>query len=158
MPHVSGPTRALLLSATLALLTTNAPTLADDMPDDPSMPVYAAAAWPKTIANEEQYRERRTNEPTVSCLPDQLRKRLSQIEARWGKVEIISTHRPGARVRGTGRPSRHASCQAVDFRPPNGTYRSVANWLTAEHGGGVGTYRSGHIHIDVGPRYRWANR
>jgi uncharacterized protein YcbK (DUF882 family) len=97
-----------------------------------------------------------------SCLPDRLKAALRQIEERWGKVEIISAHRPGARIRGSGRPSLHASCQAVDFRPPKGSFRAVAAWLKKTHAGGVGTYsgKRNHIHIDVRPCepgkcYRW---
>ena len=104
-----------------------------------------------------------TNGPTPaeaasqSCLPGVLRARLSQIRKKFGPVRVISTFRKGARVRGTGRPSLHASCRAVDFHPPRGKYQAVANWLKANHGGGVGTYscRMRHIHIDSGPRVRF---
>lgn len=99
-----------------------------------------------------------------ACLPDRLKATLRSIEQKWGPVRIISTHRPGARVRKTGRPSLHASCRAVDFRPPKGTYRAVAAWLKKSHAGGVGTYsgKHNHIHIDVRPCklakcYRWHN-
>ncbi|MEO1695295.1 MAG: D-Ala-D-Ala carboxypeptidase family metallohydrolase [Pseudomonadota bacterium] len=91
------------------------------------------------------------------CLPGVLKKRLAQIRKKFGKVTVISTYRRGARIRGTGRPSYHASCRAVDFNPPRGKYRAVARWLKANHSGGVGTYscRMHHIHIDNGPRVRF---
>ncbi len=91
------------------------------------------------------------------CLPGVLRKRLSQIRARFGRVRVISTYRRGARIAGSGRRSYHASCRAVDFHPPRGNYRAVAAWLRANHFGGVGTYSCGmhHIHIDNGPRVRF---
>ena len=56
-----------------------------------------------------------------------------------------------------GRASFHASCRAVDFKPPRGKYTQVASWLKSNHGGGVGTYSCGmhHIHIDTGPRVRF---
>lgn len=99
-----------------------------------------------------------------ACLPDRLTAVLQRIEEKWGPVRIISAHRPGARVRKTGRPSLHASCRAVDFRPPRGTYRAVAKWLKANHAGGVGTYSGGHNHIHIDARpcrlakcYRWHN-
>lgn len=95
--------------------------------------------------------------PGTGCLPGVLKKRLGQIRKRFGKLRIVSTFRRGARIRGTGRPSYHASCRAVDFHPPRGKYKAVARWLKANHGGGVGTYscRMRHIHIDNGPRVRF---
>lgn len=92
-----------------------------------------------------------------SCIPSVLLHRLNQIRRKFGPIRVISTYRPGARVRGTGRPSLHASCRAVDFHPPRGKYRAVAAWLKKVHNGGVGTYscRMHHIHIDNGPRVRF---
>jgi len=94
---------------------------------------------------------------STGCLPGVLRQRLAQIRSKWGGVSVISTHRPGARIAGSGRRSFHASCRAVDFHPPRGSYRAVVSWLKANHGGGVGTYSCGmhHIHIDNGPRIRF---
>lgn len=92
-----------------------------------------------------------------SCLPGVLKRRLSQLRSQFGPVRVISTFRRGARIAGTGRRSYHASCRAVDFLPPRGKYRAVANWLKQNHFGGVGTYSCGmyHIHIDNGPRVRF---
>lgn len=91
------------------------------------------------------------------CLPGVLKQRLAQISSKFGRPRIISTHRRGARIAGTGRRSYHASCRAVDFKPPSGKYRQVVAWLKSNHGGGVGTYSCGmhHIHIDNGPRVRY---
>lgn len=91
-----------------------------------------------------------------NCLPKELRSRLGQISKKFGKVEIISTYRAGARMP-SGKSSYHASCRAVDFNPPRGKYKQVANWLKSNHSGGVGTYSCGmhHIHIDNGPAYRF---
>ncbi len=91
---------------------------------------------------------------STGCLPPQLQAALAGIQARFGPVTVISTHRAGARIRG-GRPSLHASCRAVDFKPAPGTYRQVAAYLRNSWTGGVGIYRSGHIHIDLGDNYRW---
>ncbi len=93
----------------------------------------------------------------ASCLPASLKRTLNQIEKKFGSVSIVSTSRPGARISGSGRPSLHASCRAVDFNPPRGKYTQVANWLKANHDGGVGTYSCGmhHIHIDNGPSVRF---
>lgn len=91
-----------------------------------------------------------------SCLPGELKARLAAVNKKFGKVAIISTYRGGARMP-SGRTSYHASCRAVDFKPPRGKYAEVASWLKSTHGGGVGTYSCGmhHIHIDSGPRVRF---
>lgn len=93
----------------------------------------------------------------AGCMPAALRAKLNEIESKFGPVQVISGHRPGARIAGSGRVSLHASCQAVDFNPPPGKYQQVANWLKANHNGGVGTYSCGmnHIHIDTGGRVRF---
>jgi hypothetical protein len=91
-----------------------------------------------------------------TCLPRDLKARLSQVSKKFGKVEIVSTYRAGARMP-SGKQSYHASCRAVDFNPPRGKYKQVASWLKSNHSGGVGTYSCGmhHIHIDNGPAYRF---
>ena len=91
-----------------------------------------------------------------SCLQASALALLNRIEAQFGPVQVISTCRPGARVAGTGRPSKHASGLAVDFRVSDGRKAEVVRWLAANHhGGGVMTYRhSSHIHVDIGYPYR----
>ncbi len=93
----------------------------------------------------------------TSCLPGSVKAKLAQIRAKFGPVRIVSTHRRGARIAGTGKRSYHASCRAVDFHAPRGKYRQVVAWLKRSHSGGVGTYSCGmhHIHIDNGPRVRF---
>ncbi|MFV0296528.1 MAG: YcbK family protein [Hyphomicrobiaceae bacterium] len=93
---------------------------------------------------------------STSCLPASLKARLAQIRRKFGPIQILSTYRRGARMP-NGHKSFHASCRAVDFNPPRGKYRQVANWLKKIHNGGVGTYSCGmhHIHIDNGPRVRF---
>ena len=100
---------------------------------------------------------RRNASSSSSCLPGVLKRRLSQIRAKFGSVRVISTYRRGARIAGSGRRSYHASCRAVDFHPPRGKYRAVVSWLKRNHFGGIGTYSCGmyHIHIDNGPRVRF---
>ena len=94
-----------------------------------------------------------------SCLTSEARSLLGRIQARFGKVEIISTCRKGARIAKTGRPSKHASGQAIDFRIP-GRKREVVKWLIANHGsGGTMTYSDmDHIHVDVGSHFVALNR
>lgn len=91
------------------------------------------------------------------CLPSSLKQKLNEVRAKFGPIKVVSSHRPGARIAGSGRRSYHASCRAVDFTPPKGKYKQVAAYLKASHKGGVGTYSCGmhHIHIDNGPRVRF---
>lgn len=93
----------------------------------------------------------------ASCLPGVLKSRLAEITRKFGPVRVISAHRPGARIAGSGQRSYHASCRAVDFHPPSGKYRQVVAYLQQTHNGGVGTYSCGlnHIHLDNGPRVRF---
>lgn len=97
------------------------------------------------------------NAAEASCLPASLSSTLNQIRSKFGPVSIVSTHRPGARIAGSGRKSYHASCRAVDFNAPKGKYKEVVAWLQANHSGGLGTYSCGmhHIHIDNGPHVRF---
>jgi uncharacterized protein YcbK (DUF882 family) len=92
-----------------------------------------------------------------ACLPAVLKTRLAQIRRQFGPIKVVSTHRPGAKIRGTGQRSYHASCRAADFIPPKGKYGVVTRWLYANHEGAVGTYTCmNHIHIDNGPNYRFS--
>lgn len=71
-----------------------------------------------------------------------------------GNVQVISTCRPGARIATTGKMSKHASGQAIDFRVP-GRKAEVVAWLRQNHNaGGTMTYSDmDHIHVDVGARF-----
>jgi hypothetical protein len=100
-----------------------------------------------------------------SCLTPAARALLDRIEQEFGPVQAISTCRPGATIRGTWRPSRHASGNAVDFKAGDRTAAIVA-WLIANHRrGGTMTYADmDHIHVDIGPCFvsiaggpRWAS-
>lgn len=91
-------------------------------------------------------------------MPASVANKLKEVERKFGKVTILSSCRPGAVVKKSGRPSMHRYCRAVDFNPPRGKYRQVANFLKSTWRGGVGTYsgRHHHIHIDDN-RGRWHN-
>jgi Peptidase M15 len=93
------------------------------------------------------------------CLTRSARALLSSIEAKFGRVEIISTCRRGARIATTGRPSKHATGEAIDFRV-RGKKQQVLSWLTNNHrSGGIMTYSDmDHIHVDVGHRFVALNR
>jgi hypothetical protein len=88
------------------------------------------------------------------CLTPAARALLGRIESQFGAVQIVSTCRPGARIAGTGRISRHASGNAVDFNA--GPRKSaIVSWLIANHrSGGTMTYAGmSHVHVDIGPRF-----
>ncbi len=89
-----------------------------------------------------------------SCLTPAARALLGRIEAQFGQMQIISTCRPGARIAGTGRISRHASGNAVDFNA-GGRKGQVVRWLIANHrSGGTMTYAGmSHVHVDIGPHF-----
>jgi hypothetical protein len=89
-----------------------------------------------------------------SCLTLPARSLLERIEEKFGPVKLVSTCRPGATIAGSGRPSRHASGNAVDFDA--GSRKSVIiEWLIANHhDGGTMTYPDmDHIHVDIGPHF-----
>jgi Peptidase M15 len=89
------------------------------------------------------------------CLTPAAHALLSRIEAQFGSVRIISTCRLGAVIAGTGRLSRHANGNAIDFDPPAGRKAEVVRWLIENHrSGGVMTYAAmNHIHVDIGRRF-----
>lgn len=88
------------------------------------------------------------------CLTKPVHDLLDKVEARFGPVRVISTCRPGARIAGSGRISRHASGNAVDFEAGN-RKGAIINWLVANHKtGGTMTYPDmSHIHIDIGQHF-----
>ena len=69
-------------------------------------------------------------------------------------MEIISTCRPGARIAGTGRISKHATGEAIDFNAGS-RKREVVQLLIANHKAcGTMTYAGmSHIHVDVGAHF-----
>ncbi len=85
------------------------------------------------------------------CLSAPARALLERIEGQFGAMQVISTCRPGARIAGTGRISRHASGNAIDFNA-GGRKGEVVRWLIANHkAGGIMTYAGmSHIHVDIG--------
>jgi hypothetical protein len=90
-----------------------------------------------------------------SCLTSSARAMLNRIEGRFGTVQIVSTCRPGARIRGSGKRSKHATGEAIDFKVAGGRKGEVIRWLLANHrSGGTMTYPGmSHIHVDIGYRF-----
>lgn len=123
--------------------------------------VAAALAFQAPAAEAKRYKGDISNRAMTasgtsrSCLTSEARSILNRIESRFGSVSIVSTCRPGAKIAGSGRPSRHASGNAIDFNAPKGRNSEVVKWLIANHhSGGVMTYSGmSHIHVDVGYRF-----
>ena len=69
-------------------------------------------------------------------------------------MKLVSTCRPGATIAGSGRPSRHASGNAIDFDADR-RKAEIIDWLIANHhDGGTMTYAGmDHIHVDIGPHF-----
>lgn len=83
-----------------------------------------------------------------SCLTSDTRAVLALLEARIGKISIVSTCRPGARIAGTSRQSKHAIGRAVDFN--TGQKAAAIAFLRAQ-GVFVMTYCGmGHVHFNTG--------
>ena len=84
----------------------------------------------RSLTNRKTHRKYASNGggTSRSCLTGSARALLSRIEGQFGRVEIISTCRPGARIAGSGKVSKHASGQAIDFRAP-GKKSLVVAWL-----------------------------
>lgn len=84
-----------------------------------------------------------------SCTPAHLMSAFKQVEAECGSAKIISAHRPGARIRGTGHVSQHSFCNgtngAIDAVFSN---RACALSALRKTSYTILTYgKSSHIHI-----------
>jgi uncharacterized protein YcbK (DUF882 family) len=114
----------------------------------PRLPQLALLLPPTTSAAPPGNRK---SDGMRACLKPAALALLDRIEALFGPMQVISTCRPGARIAGSGRISKHASGEAVDFNA--GKRKSqVVQWLIANHkSGGTMTYADmSHIHVDVG--------
>ena len=108
--------------------------------------LLAAQAGPATL--------RDSPDAPRTCLTPPARALLERIEEKFGRVKLVSTCRPGSMIAGTGRPSRHASGNAVDF-DADSRKGEIVEWLVANHhDGGTMTYAGmDHIHVDIGPYF-----
>jgi hypothetical protein len=91
----------------------------------------------------------------TACLPYQIKAALEKVNQACG-ITVISTHRPGARIAGTGHPSMHAVCRAADFttKNPPCVLQALADWrgkLSTDY------HRVRHFHIDDGSYARFAH-
>jgi uncharacterized protein YcbK (DUF882 family) len=131
----------------------------------PNKPQQLAAASPQDMAKPELQPllpseaakpapQRLTKNDGRGCLKSTARALLDRIEAQFGPMQLISTCRPGARIAGSGRISKHASGEAIDFNAGR-RKAEVVRWLIANHkSGGTMTYAGmSHIHVDVGQHF-----
>jgi hypothetical protein len=90
----------------------------------------------------------------LACLSPAARALFDRIEAEHGPMQVISTCRPGARIAGSGRVSKHATGEAIDFEA-GARKGEVVRWLIANHKtGGTMTYADmSHIHVDIGHHF-----
>ncbi len=98
--------------------------------------------------------EHRGSGSSRSCLTSSARALLNRIESKFGAMQIVSTCRPGATIAGSGRVSRHASGNAIDFSAGH-RKGAVISWLKQNHhNGGTMTYAGmDHIHVDIGQHF-----
>lgn len=95
-------------------------------------------------------------EPSLAGYPAPLIAKVQELKTHCG-AKLISAFRPGAKIRGSGRPSLHASKRAVDMTGNvSCIYARMKNWP-----GGYSTdYRAvAHIHFSYEPNGReWGSR
>lgn len=85
------------------------------------------------------------------CLHTRTRAVLDALEGRFGKVVLVSTCRPGARMP-SGDISWHARNEAFDFNVPKGVSKGIVmEWLGKHSPGVTMSYSSmAHVHTDTG--------
>jgi len=112
------------------------------------------ALWPEPRPEPRPPRRDAKSERMLACLSPAARALFDRIEAEHGPMRVISTCRPGARIAGSGRISKHASGEAIDFEA-GGRKAQVVRWLIANHKrGGTMTYSDmSHIHVDIGHHF-----
>lgn len=126
--------RAILLACALACVSSQAFAF--------SWSVYSDAGVNRTLRG---YAKASTSR---SCLTGDTRAVLSRLEARVGKVSVVSTCRTGARIAGTNRQSKHAVGRAVDFNTRN---KGAAIAFLRSQGVFVMTYCGmSHVHFNTG--------
>jgi hypothetical protein len=95
-------------------------------------------------------------EPSLAGYPAPLVAKVQELKAHCG-ARLISAFRPGARIRGSGYPSLHASKRAVDMTGNAACiYRHLEDWP-----GGVSTDYAAvaHVHISYAPNgQEWGAR
>jgi uncharacterized protein YcbK (DUF882 family) len=119
--------------------------------------VESGDVWPKTTTAA-------TKSSTASalpdCLPDALRTVLGDLEARFGKVTIVSTTRlqTANHSAGSARANMHSDCKAVDIKTTHEPKEVLSFLRSRPEVGGTNSYRNNVIHFDLNAGYRTAAR
>ncbi len=79
------------------------------------VPAPTETETPKTLTGYRDHVERISGK-SMSAAPQPLQMWMRKVASACSGFKVISVCRPGARVRGSGRTSLHASCRAVDFQ------------------------------------------
>jgi len=89
----------------------------------------------------------------TGCFPTKLKAILAHIAVQTGRKPMVTSgHRPRS-----GR-SQHSHCYAADIRVPGvPEKRILAAAASAPGVGGIGRYCNGIVHVDIGPKRRWAH-
>ncbi len=89
----------------------------------------------------------------TSCFPEKLGAILAHIARQTGKRPMVTSgHRPRS---GT---SQHSRCYAADIRIPGLSEKVILAAAASAPGiGGIGRYCNGIVHVDIGPKRRWAH-
>lgn len=134
----------------------NAPTPADEPaarrqgPEQDAGDRRSAALRSEAAESEPPQQQRAASKAPTACLPAALKDVLSDVEALFGNVTIVSTTRLHTENhwRSSVREKLHAQCKAVDFRTLSPTKEVIAYLRTRPEVGGVNSYRNNVIHID----------
>ena len=94
------------------------------------------------------------------CVPRELKRAVGAVSRKFGPVIVSSTkrHKRENRLKGGAKKSWHLKCKAVDFVvKTNASPAQIKAFLRKRSGvGGIAHYRrTGHFHIDTGPRREW---
>lgn len=89
----------------------------------------------------------------TGCFPEKLKAILAHIAIQTGKRPMVTSgHRPKS-----GR-SQHSRCYAADIRVPGVSEKRILRAAASAPGiGGIGRYCNGIVHVDIGPKRRWAH-
>ena len=111
---------------------------------------YRFKRRPVGVASQNIFKRYQAASSSRSCLTGQTASILSALEARVGRVSIVSTCRKGAVIAGTRRPSYHRYGMAVDFSTSN---KATAIAFLKTQPVLVMTYSNmGHIHFNTGQK------
>ena len=99
-------------------------------------------------------------EDTRWCVPASLKRTVAAVSRKFGPVVVTSTKRWWweNKRKGGARKSFHLKCRAVDFIVKSRTSPSkIKRYLRSRSAvGGLSYYRrTGHFHIDDGPKRSW---